>query len=359
MRSVIGFVLSVVLALMVIGPAWAAAKASAAARVEGTAYIVCASDANYLACWSEQADGKSKLYIAETTKGDATCIATESLPGGIAWIPGRKQLLWCSGVYVDVIKATRVKYFIYDVASKENRKSVEVTDFSEAYQANPVAADDGSMMFHMTMDGNYWPSFNIYRPGDGSKGQMQMISSEAKFGSQYDLSSDGSRVYWILHDPKTSVMSIACWNLNASTYEALYEFPKKVDPADDHMFLKVDSTKHQAAAIVTSEKDPLLQLAVYLLDNLSVVPVHLDQGEQVDFFDWKGRSGTIYALVSNTQAKKFYIEEIDPLTGARRRMYETNQQMYSVDYAPDGTYYFTQIDTRDPKRPVTTIFRLK
>ncbi len=364
-------VLVVLLGLALIGsmsvPAWAA-KAATVSRVDGRSYIVRANSSHWLACWSEMADGQSRLYVIDSNNGDVTTVATEKLPGGISWIPGRDQLVWCQGVYVEVIKATRVYYWLYDVATKENIKLVEVTDFSDAYQADPIPADDGSMLFHMTMDGNMLPSFNIYHPdsltrssknSSSGKGTMQLIKAEAKMGAQYDLSSDGTRVYWILHDPVTHALNIACWNINANKYDGLYEFSKKSDPADDHMFLKVDSTKHEAGTIVTSDKDPLLQMCVYRLDKLQTIPVRLGQGEQVDFFEWKGRSGTVFALVSNPTAKQYSIEEIDPLTGKRTKFYSTSNPIYSAEYGPDGSYFFTMVDAKNAKRIATEIVRVK
>lgn len=367
MRNLLVLLLGLALAMSLSAPAFAA-KAATVARVDGQSYIVRTNSSHWLACWAEMADGQSRLYVIDANNGDVRTVATEKLPGGISWIPGRDQLVWCQGVYVDVIKATRVYYWLYDVASNENTKLVEVTDFSDAYQADPIPADDGSMLFHMTMDGNMLPSFNIYRPdaatrssksSTSGKGTMQLIKAEAKMGAQYDLSSDGTRVYWILHDPKTHALNIACWNINANKYDGLYEFNKKGDPADDHMFLKVDSTKHEAATIVTSEKEPLLQMCVYMLDKLQTVPVRLGQGEQVDYFDWKGRSGNVYALVSNPANKQYSIEEIDPLTGKRTKLYGTGTPIYSAEYGPDGSYFFTMVDTKNARRIVTEIVRVK
>jgi hypothetical protein len=367
MRNVLVALLGLTLAVSLAAPVYAA-KAATVGRVDGRSYIVRAGSSHWLACWSEMADGQSRLYVVDSNNGDARTVATEKLPGGICWIPGRDQLVWCQGVYVDVIKATRVYYWLYDVATKENVKLVEVTDFSDAYQADPIAADDGSTLFHITMDGNMQPSFNVYRPDSltrsssnsaSGKGTMQLIRADAKIGAQYDLSSDGSRVYWILHDPSSHALNIACWNINSNKYDGLYEFNKKSDPADDHMFLKVDSTKHEAAAIVTSDKDPLLQMCVYMLDKLATIPVRLGQGEQVDFFDWKGRSGIVYALVSNPTAKQYSIEEIDPLTGKRTKLYSTSVPIYSTEYGSDGSYFFTLVDAKNAKRIVSEIVRVK
>jgi hypothetical protein len=355
------------LSLVLITPAFAA-KVGTVARLEGQAYVVRANSSHYLACWSQLPNGKSRLYVIETNKGDVQTVATEDLPGGICWVPNRDQLLWCYGVYVEPIKATRVYYMLYDIAAKDSTKIVEVTDFTEDYQADMLAADDGSLIFHVTMDGNSMPSFNVYYPpgqghvaknSDSGKGTVQLLQADAKIGAQYDLSSDGAHVYWLLHNPDTGTMSIASWSINGGKYDGLYEYNKKSDPADDHMFLKVDTTKHQAAAIVTSAKDPRLQLCLYMLDKLSSMPIYLQPGEQVDYFDWKGRSGLLYALVSSGQGKQFSIEEIDPLTSKRTQLYSTTQQLYSVEYGPEGNYFFTMVDNKNAKKPVTDVLRLK
>jgi hypothetical protein len=199
------------------------------------------------------------------------------------------------------------------------------------------------------------PSFNIYSPKTGS---LDILQADAKIGSQYDLSSDGTTVYWMMHDPTTSEMYIVGWNLDKGKYTELYPFKKNTDPADDHAWLKVDSPKHRAAAIVTSAKDPTLQLCIYYLDKLAVSPIHLKEGEQIEYFDWKGRSGTIYALISSGGGKKYSLEEIEPLTGARTLLVQTNEAI-QVTYAPTQSYYYTTTDNRNPKNPLTYVWRLK
>jgi hypothetical protein len=338
--------------------AWAAGPALVA-KVDGRAYIVRGSTARWLACWAEQADGKSKLFAIDANNGNVQLVATEELPGGICWIPGRDELLWCRGVYNKVIDVTLVTYYVYDAVKNANRKVIETTDITQAYQGNMLAADDGSSVFHLTISGGGLASFNVYYPAGGTQGAMQLNQVEAKIGAQYDLSSDGARLYWLLHDPKTSTMDIAVWKLADGKYESVIEYPQSKDLADAHVFLKVDTPNQEAAAIVASVKDPRLALCVYSLGGKPVIPVYLQPDEQVEYYDWKGRSGMVYALINNSQTKKYSIEEIDPLTGARKKIYATSDMLYCLEYGPGPDYFITWIDERNPKRIQTHILRLK
>jgi len=370
MRTRTVFLLAVLAALPA-GTALAA-KPSVVAKLGGRAYEVHANDTHWLACWAEQPDGKYKLMLIDSDKGNSTQLAVAGTPGGLCWVPRREELLYCTGAYVEQSKSWHVTYYAFDVSSlkpkqaPESRKVTETTDLLETFQFNPLAADDGSKVFHMTLGVGSLPSFNTYVP---ETGRMELVQAAANIASDYDLSSDGTRLYWMMHDPGSGAMSIVEWSLDANGYSNLYTFPKTpeagsdpkkaLDPADDHTALRVDIPHRQAAALVTSEKNSRLQLCVYRLDDRSAMPVFLYDDEQIESYDWKGRTGLIYALISNTKTKQYTIEEIDALTGKRTVLLQTSDQVYCLDFGTNGAYYYTVVDNRNPNNPSTLVMRLR
>lgn len=348
-----------------VSTAWAASP-SVVARFAGSASVVRVTPySHWAASWSAVGDGSFTLTVVNTENGERQDVTNVDNPGGICWIPKADRLLYCKGIYNDKIEATRVIYYVYDVATKETSKVVELTDILETYQLDPVAAEDGSKLFHMIVDSRQVPSFNLYLPDAGLLTPRQALTpqgSAANIGSDYDLSSDGKVVYWYAHEPETDSFFIVGWDLELNTYTELYEYGASADPADDHALFKIDSPHLRGAAITASDSDPTLKLCVYDfldLDNLYIVPVHLDQAEDIMYFDWKGRGGWVYALVLDSTAGEYSIQEINPFSGERRVLLRTTDEISFLDYASaDRTYYYTVVDDRDTQNPQTLLMRL-
>lgn len=336
-----------------------AAKPSVVTRIEGDASVVrCTPRSNWLAAWNQVGD-EYKLVVVNADNGEKREIFTAQNPGGMCWIPGKDVLLYTFAFYQEKLKLNNVIYRTYNVATKEDVKVGEMKDTFELFTLDPIAAEDGSKAMQMTINTEQLPSFNLYL---SSVNQVMPRVARANIGSDYDLSSDGSMVYWHLHDADTGDFYIAEWSLEQGTYTNLYTFSNENDPADDHALFKVESASKQAATTVYAEGRPTLQLCVYNFadkDNPQVLALDLRPNEDLIYFDWKNRGQTIYALVNDKTARLFRIIEIEPYMQTRRDLLETSDFISLVDYcAGNDTYYYSVLDDRDASKPNTQIMRL-
>ncbi len=350
-----------VFALLALPLAAQAAKPSQVAKIPGKAWIVRASDANMLACWSQQTDGKYKLYAIKADKGDPKEIATSADPGGMCWILGRNQLLYTTAKAVDnsVEKYHDVTYFVYDPATGESRKLSVVKDVLETYRFDPISSDDGKRAFHMTVGTRKLPSFNLYFPEGG---QLLPRDVRANIGADYDLSSDGSTLYWSLEDTTGKSRSIVGWSFDANSYTELYQFPMAKDPSESSGLIKVNSPRKQAAMMAYSAKDPTLKLCVYSYADpkkLSISPVNLAAETDVLSYDWKGRSGVLYILYVTSEGTRKLIEW-DVTSRKATALFETRDAVESVEYSvPAQTYYYSVVAEAKGKNSSSIIMRLK
>ncbi|MCH7471962.1 hypothetical protein IIA79_03315 [bacterium] len=348
------------LAVAINAPPAHAASPSEVVKLPGRAYVVrAAPQSKWLAAWSEQSDGRYTLYVIDANNGNRQEVTTVDDPGGLCWIPNRESLFYCRGVYSEKLESTRVYYYTYDAQTKASKKIVELNDIESTYQFDPIAAEDGSRVFHMTINTRSLPSFNVYLPGTGT---MNQLEAGANIGADYDLSSDGKMLYWFLTDDDGNLY-FAGWDLevNDETWNAKY--PAAMDPVEDHALIKVHSPRQQIATIVFKEDEPQLQLCVYNFLNAAkpyVTPVYLDAGENALDFDWKGRSNILYVLTRNENTSEFSILEIDPLTNSQTELLRTKDEIVFVDYAPGSqTYYFTIVDDRGARNAQTLVMRLR
>lgn len=349
--------------LLVTQVAWAQ-KASVVTKIEGAAYVVrsCATH-NWVATWAQQGNGMYKLYVINGDDGNKQEVTTEKTPGGLCWIPYTNKLLFCTGIVNDKVDHTRVTYYLYDFETKKKSKKIDVNDMIDTYLLDPISSDDGIITFHMTIAATGrgdFPSFNIY---NNNSDVMIPIPAEANMAADYDLSTDGSKVYWLLHDQETGNLFIVAWEINKQNYSDIYEYGAAIDPSDDHALLKVQSNRNRAITLASSETDPSLKLCVYdfnNIDSLYIMPVNLKSTEEVVHFDWKGFSDTIYALLNDTTTNEYLIEEINVLTGVRKNLLNTKDEISFLDYAAASkTYYYSVVDQRGSNDPVTSIIRFR
>jgi len=339
-----------------------AAKPSVVGKIPGSAFVLKADpSSSWVACWSAQADGKFKLMAVNGDNGDKLEVTTVDRPGGLCWIPGRGKLLYCKGIYNDKLKNTKVVYAVYDLAAKKATNLIpDLIDLKETYLLDPIASEDGKMVFILTINTIGLPSFNIYFPEANS---LTSTTVSANIGSDFDLSSDGSKLYWYLHNPDNGNFNIVGWSFQDGSYSDLFEFTADRDPGDDHALFKLDSPRSWAATMVTNESDPTLQLCVYDFhdpQNLGIIPVRLPAGEDVMYFDWKGRSGTLYALCKNSKTGEYSIHELEPLEGTRTELLRGKEEITLVDYSPKAQcYFYSLVDDRNAKKPTTSLVRLK
>jgi hypothetical protein len=324
-----------------------AAKPSLVTKLTGEVYSIKSSfDGKWLATWVNDGKGEYVLYAVETTKGDRFEVDKSKDPGGICWIPGKNRLLYVKGFPVkgEQLSFTRVSYFTYDTATQDSTKVTEVSDFLQTYIIDPVAADDGRKAFHMTVNGGV-PSFNIYL---SEPKLLSPMSAKANIGSEYDLSSDGSTVFWPLNNADNGNFYIAGWSLENNKYNQLYEYPAISDPAGSRAMFKVDSANRQAATLASNDKDPSLKACVYLFKdpkNPKVLPVKLNASEEIGMFDWKGRAGALWFLAQDSASQDKIILEFDPFTKTRTEVLRTRDPITSADYSPGGQcYYYSFMD---------------
>lgn len=319
------------------------------------------ADGAWLAGWVLQADGSSMLIAVSTAKGERQEVATARRPGGISWVPGTTQLLYCTAVYNDAARVNKVDCFIYDVAAKTRKRVLETNDKLDTFAFDPIAAEDGSKVLQITMDPALsFPSFNVYFKAEG---RMKNLTGRANIGTLYDLSSDGNSLFWWMRDPRSNELNIIEWDMNSLSYQDIYTFPRNVDPAEDWALFKVDAPNKQAAISAFSEKDPSLQIVVYNYGNqknLYTKAVNFAGGEQVPYFDWKGRSGTLYCVVNYTATGEYGIEEVEPLTGKRIPVYRGKEPIEYVEYVTSNqSYYFSHVVRPGTNRSETRLVRVK
>jgi hypothetical protein len=319
------------------------------------------ADGSWLAGWVLQPDGVFKLMVVSSAKGDRQEVTTSRRPGGISWVPGTTQLLYSTAIYNDAAKVNKVDCYIYDVAAKTRKRVLETNDQLETYSFDPIAAEDGSKVLQITMDPVLsFPSFNVYFKAEG---RMKNLTGRANIGTLYDLSSDGNTLFWWMRDPRSNELNIVSWDMNSLTYQDIFTFPRNVDPAEDWALFKVDAPNKQAAISAFSEKDPSLQIVVYYYGNpknLYTKAIRFGQGELVPYFDWKGRSGTIYCVVNYTGTGEYGIEEIDPVSGKRIPVYRGKEPIEYVEYVTSTqAYYFSHVSRPGSSRAETRLVRVK
>ena len=347
------------LAVLVLSSMAQAAKPSVITRLDGDASVVrCTPRSNWLAAWN-QVGNEYKLVVINADNGEKREVFTTANPGGLCWMPGKDILLYTFAFHQEKLNLNNVIYRTYNVVTKVDTKVGEMKDKFEMYTLDPIPSDDGSKALQMTINTEQLPSFNLFLT---EVGQVVPRVARANIGSDYDLSSDGTMVYWHLHDEDNGNFYIAEWSLEQGTYTNLYTFPKEKDPAEDHALFKVDSANKQAATTVYSSTRPTLQLCVYNFANKEdpqVVTVDLKPDEDLIYFDWKNRGNTIYALVNDKKQNVFKLLELEPYMDTRRELLSTSDFISLVDYsAGKNMYYFTVLDNRDPKKLSTQIMRL-
>jgi hypothetical protein len=342
-----------------------AAKPSVVAKVGGDLRVVRVTpDSHWLAGWSRQPDGKYKLMVVDTDKGSSVEIASASEPGGLTWIPKLGRLYYCQGFFNEKVKSSRVRYDVYDPVSKESLKvSDTLTDTTEMYLFDPIPAEDGTRVFHVLLDTTQIPNFIMYFPHTGLRdGVFSPLVTEALIASEYDLSSDGSKVYWYGHNQKSSDIMVVEWDLEHNTYNEIYDFSGIYDPADDHALFKVDSPNQQAITLAVSQAEPTLQMTLFSFadpNKLQVTPVYLGPNQEALSFDWKGRSGWLSVLARDSKSNDFILMEVEPLSGQRVELLRTKDEIDFFDYNQQSKmYYYSVVDARDTRNPVSMVMRL-
>ena len=342
-----------------------AARPSVVAKVAGEMHVVRVTpDSHWLAGWSRQADGDYKLLVVDTDNGGTQEVATAAEPGGLVWLPKLSRLYFCQGFFNEKVNSSRVRYDIYDPVAMDSMKITDtLTDTTEMYLFDPIPAEDGTRVFHMLLDTTQIPNFIMYFPHATMRdGVFSPLVTEALIASEYDLSSDGSKVYWYGHNQDTGAIMVVEWDLESNNYSEIYDFSGIYDPADDHALIKVDSPHQQAATLAVSQAEPTLQLTLLNFANpnkLMVTPVYLGPNHEVLNFDWKGRSGWLSVLARDTRTNEFLIMELEPLSGQRIELLRTTDEIDYFDYNTSSKmYYYSVLDNRDPRNPLSLVMRL-
>jgi len=340
--------------------ALAAGKPTKVADLQGAGYVVrCNPEGTWVATWCEGADKNYTLWAVDTAKGDKFQVDTSTNPGGMCWIPNHGELFYCKGKSVSFSgtgdKYTQVTYYVWDVTTKKAKKvpGSDLRDDLNTYIIDPVPAEDGSKVLHMTITEKK-PSFNIYFPG--GKGVMSPMLVNAKVAADYDLSADGQTVYWPMSEPSGNLV-ITGWGFKKNFFSGMYEIKK--DPATDRAGFKVDSVNRQAVTMAQNQSDPTLKAAVYNFKdpkNPVAIPVKLDQSEDIVMQDWKGRTGLLYMVVGREAGgrKLFSILEVNPANGARTPILpDSTDEIQFVDYASrSGNYFYSTVTVKGSTRIV-------
>lgn len=326
----------------------AAGKPTKVADLQGSAWVVrCNPEGTWVATWSQGADQTYTLWAVDTAKGDKFQVDTSKDPGGMCWIPNRSELFYCTAKAVSFesgIKYNSVTYYTWDVTKKKRVKVSDLKDDLKTYIIDPVPAEDGSKVFHMTIT-NKKPSFNIFFPS--GKGIMSPMLVNAKVAADYDLSADGQTVYWPMSE-ESGKLVITGWGFKKNFYSGMYQINK--DPAKGRAGFKVDSINRQAVTMAQNEGDPALKAAVYSFKdpkNPIAIPVKLDPTEEIVMQDWKGRSGQLYMVVARSAGQKtlFSIIEVNPASSQRTAVLsDSTDEIRFVDYASrTGDYYYSAV----------------
>jgi hypothetical protein len=340
-----------------------AAKDTVLTKVYGEGHMTRVSpDGAWLASWVSQADGGFDLYIIDS-KGTKQKADSAKLPGGMAWVPRSDKLFYCTATKGGPTDSNHVTYYTYDAKAKSKTRLQQFEDAKETYQFDPLAADDGSKVLHLTIDPSlHQLSFNVWFKDASGPGRVRGITRAANLDAFYDLSADGDTLYWWLKDPKNGCVNIIAFDMNRLSYLDAFEFPRAIDPAEAWTLFKVDAPNKQVAISTYSEKDPLLQLCIYNFKNpkkLYAKAIDMGVGEQVTYFDWKGFGGTLYAVVNYSATKEYGIEEIDAATGQRTPIYRGREAIDYVDYSPTAqSYYFSVVDNGGTSKAQTRFIRV-
>jgi hypothetical protein len=327
----------------------AAPKASKVTDLPGSAYVVrCNPEGTWVATWAANENTKDyTLWAVDTAKGDKFEVDKSKDPGGMCWVPNRNMLFYCSAKAVSFesgVKYNAVTYYTWDVTNKKRSRVSELKDDLKTYIIDPVPAEDGSRVFHLTITGNK-PSFNTYFPS-GKPPMMPMLVN-AKVAADYDLSADGQTVYWPMSE-ESGKLVITGWGFKKNFYSGMYQINK--DPASARAGFKVDSVNKQAVTMAQNASDPALKAAVYSFKdpkNPVAIPVKLDPAEEIVMQDWKGRSGQLYMVVVRQVGQKnlYSIIEVNPANGNRTAVLpDATDEIRFVDYASrSGNYFFSAV----------------
>lgn len=355
------------LGVLLIGAPAQAAKTSVVTKLEGTATVVRATPYDqWLAVWVEYAYEEFALYAIDSGSGAAIEVTKSRHPGGMCWIPRQSppQLFYCKGSPISELDITRVVYHVYDPIARESTKVGEARDLLETYKLDPIAAEDGSVVFHYTLDQGVTaagegsvPMFIRYEASDR---EFYTAPANANIGSDYDLSSDGLILYWPLTKDETGDLYFVGWNLAAhdEVWNSMYWAEK--NPADGGGFIKVDAANERIAMLAGSGSQPRLQMCIYGWHGrelLPPIPVFLEAGEEILHYDWKGLTGKIYTVIHNENTGVFSIELLDPLTGLRDAYVSGTDQIGYVDYAPGSSTYYYAVVNDQGAAPQTFIVR--
>ena len=360
MRILSGLLIAVAACLLALASPALAWKTSIVTKVDGEFNVVKASPYNhYLAGWVENADGAYTLMVFSTESGKKYEVTTAEHTGGFCWIPRHNQLFYCKAMYVEEAKTNRVIYYTYDVTTRESTKLTEVLDVLETYKLDAIAADDGSVVFHLTIGVGNMPSFNVYRPDEGT---LRPMLAEAMPDTNYDLSNDGSTVYWPLSDEEGNLYFIR-WDLSLNEEVGYCMFRNDSFIADGGGLLtRVDAANQRIATLAWSEQQPRLQMYIFGWNNntaLRPVPVFLENGEEVLHYDWMGITGKIYAVIHNEYTGKFSIVLLDPYMGVREDLMVGTDEIAYVDYCPGEDEYYYAVVNRTGDKAQTFIIRLE
>jgi len=359
MRIATGLLVALVISMWALCSPALAWKTSIVTKVDGEFYVVKASPYNhYLAAWVENEKAEYTLTVFSADSGKNYKVTTAAEPGGFCWIPRQNQLFYCKPMFVEEMQTYRVVYYIYDVTTRESTKLTEVPDVLETHKLDPIAADDGSTVFHLTIGVGNMPSFNVYHPEDGV---LVPQPAQAMPDTNYDLSNDGSTVYWPLSDEDGNLYFVR-WDLGTNTEAGYCMFRHDSFIADGGGLLKADAANQRIATLAWSEEQPRLQLYIFGWNNnnaLRPVPVFLESGEEIIHYDWLGITGKIYAVIFNEYTKAFSIIELDPYTGIREEMLVGTDEIAFVDYAAGKDEFFYAVINRKGNKSQTYVIRLE
>jgi hypothetical protein len=375
-RALIRFAASLVLALggvLAAVPARAANTSVVTDNVPGLVDVVKAAPySHWLAAWAEVDGGGKTLWVIDANNGKLQEVTSSAHPGGICWIPRKEKLFYSKATYNDQLKNYRVFYYEYDPLTQQSSKIADVRDVLETFKLDPLAAEDGSLVFHVTYDNlstsfgtGTIPTFHYYYPDEGS---METRAANANIGADFDLASDGLMLYWPLYDENTGDLMFVGWDTikNDETWNARYYSYN--NPADGGGMLRIDSPNQNIALLVQSNVQPRMQLCIYGWQGRELkapIPVFLEVGEEIVDYDWIGITGKLYAVIVKTMpgaggstSKAFSLEEID-ITGVRKVLVSTTDQFGFADYAPgSGNYYYSVIN-RQGRTPRSLIIRVQ
>jgi len=355
------------LGALLIGAPAQAAKTSVVTKLTGTATVVRATPYDeWLATWVEYAHEEFALYAINAGSGEAIEVTKTRHPGGMCWIPRQSppQLFYCKADRIPELDISRVLYYVYDPIARESTKIGEARDQLETYKLDPIAAEDGSVVFHYTLDQGVTeagegsvPMFIRYEAGDR---EFYTAAANANIAGDYDLSSDGSMLYWPLTKEDTGDLYFVGWNLVAhdEVWNSMYY--ADMNPADGGLFIKVDAANERIAMLASSSGQPRLQMCLYGWHGrelLPPVPVFLEAGEEILHYDWKGLTGKVYTVIHNENTGMFSIELLDPLTGLRDVYVRGTDQISFVDYAPGSNTYYYAVVNNQGSAPQTYVIR--